>query len=113
MPMVMIYFTAGSREDVLRIGRAVVEERLAACVNVLGEITSIYRWEGAVHEEPEVAAIVKTTAELAERAIGRIKELHDYDCPAVLSWPIPHGNPDFLKWVVEQTQSSYVGSPRP
>ncbi len=104
MQMAMIYFTAGDREEVLRIGRVLVEERLAACVNVLGEITSIFRWDGAVQQEPEAAAIVKTTAELTERVIRRIKELHPYDCAAVLSWPIPHGNPDFLKWVGEETQ---------
>ena len=104
MPMAIVYFTAGTRDEALRIGRSLVEERLAACVNVLGEITSIYRWDGAVQQESEVAAIVKTTAELAEGVIRRVKELHPYDCPAVLSWPIPHGNRDFLDWVVEQTQ---------
>ena len=105
MQMMLVYFTAGNRDEVVRIGRALVEERLAACVNVLGEMTSIYRWEGTVQQEPEASAIVKTTAELAKCVVGRVKELHSYDCPAVLCWPIPHGNPDFLKWVVEETQN--------
>ncbi len=105
MPMALIYFTAGQRDEVVRIGRALVAERLAACVNVLGEITSIYRWEGAVQQDAEAAAIVKTTADLVERVIDRVKELHTYDCPAVLSWPIAQGNPDFLKWIGAETEN--------
>jgi periplasmic divalent cation tolerance protein len=99
MPMAMIYFTAANREDVLSIGRALVEDRLAACINVLGEITSIYPWEGAIQQENEVAAIAKTSTENVQRVIDRVKELHPYTCPCVVSWPITQGNADYLQWL--------------
>ena len=105
MPMEMIYFTAANREDVLRIGRALVEYRLAACVNVLGETTSLYRWDGAVHEGTEVAAIAKTSSEKVSEAIDLVKRMHSYACPCVISWPIPTGNPAFLEWIEEETRS--------
>jgi periplasmic divalent cation tolerance protein len=105
MPMEMIYFTAANREDVLRIGRTLVEYRLAACVNVLGEITSIYRWDGAVQEAVEVAAIVKTSSEKVPQVIERVKALHAYSCPCVVSWPMAQGNPAFLDWIDAETRS--------
>ena len=71
MPMAMIYFTAGNREEALRIGRVLVEERLAACVNELGEITSIYRWDGAVQQEPEVAALSQSVSGLGRLCAGQ------------------------------------------
>lgn len=101
MPMMMVYFTAATREDVLRIGRALVEEQLAACINVLGEITSIYPWKGAVQQENEVAAIAKTKSDCVERLIARVKQLHSYECPCVVSWPITEGNRDYLDWLGE------------
>ncbi len=104
MAITLLYFTAAKREDLLRIGRVLIEERLAACVNILGEIESLYRWENAIQQETEAAAIAKTTPELTDQVIHRIQELHDYDCPAILAWPITKGNPDFFKWVNEETQ---------
>ena len=101
MPMSMIYFTAATREDVLRIGQALVDEKLAACINVLGEITSIYPWKGAVQQESEVAAIAKTKSENVERVIARVRQLHSYECPCVVSWPITAGNADYLNWLGE------------
>jgi len=105
MPMEMIYFTAANRQEVLQIGRALVEDRLVACVNVLGEITSLYRWEGAVQEETEVAAIAKTSSENVPRVIERVKSLHSYTCPCVVSWPIQAGHPAFLQWIEDETRS--------
>ena len=103
--MEMIYFTAANRDEVLRIGRILVEYRLAACVNVLGEITSIYRWDGTVHEGTEVAAIAKTSSERVSEVIERIKALNAYSCPCVVSWPIAQGNPDYLEWLDEETRT--------
>jgi periplasmic divalent cation tolerance protein len=105
MPMEMIYFTAASRDDALRIGRILVEYRLAACINILGDITSIYRWDGAIQEGTEVAAIAKTSSEKVSEVIERIKAIHPYSCPCAISWPIATGNPDFLEWIDEETRS--------
>ena len=105
MPMAMVYFTAANREGALEIGRLLVEERLAACVNVLGEITSLYHWEGRLQEETEVAAIAKTSIERVRDLIDRVKQVHKYDCPCAVSWTIGEGNPGFLDWVRTQTES--------
>lgn len=102
MAEVLVYVTAASRDHALLIGRTLVEERLAACVNVLGTITSIYRWEGEVCEEEEVAFIAKTRAELVPVLSERVHDLHDYDTPCVVAVEISGGNPEFLSWIGEQ-----------
>lgn len=97
------YMTVGSREEGLRIGRALVEERLAACANLLDGMTSIYRWEGAIEEEAEVVLIAKTRTELVPRLVERVKALHSYDVPCVVTLPIADGNPAFLEWIAAET----------
>lgn len=97
--IVSVYATFGSAEEAERIGRAVVEERLAACVNILGPCRSIYRWQGAVEEADEVAALFKTRAERAGALIARIGELHGYDVPAAMVWPIAEALPAYAAWV--------------
>jgi periplasmic divalent cation tolerance protein len=104
MTSTMIYVTTSSPEEALRIGRAVVADRLAACANVLPGITSVYRWQGEVQEEGETALILKTRSDLVERLTARVKELHSYDCPCVVALPIAGGNPDFLQWIAEETR---------
>jgi periplasmic divalent cation tolerance protein len=99
----LIYITASSDEEARRIGRALVEERLAACANVLGGIASIYWWEGEVQEDAEVALIAKTTAALVPRIVERVTALHSYDCPCVVAVPIAAGNPAFLEWIDAET----------
>ena len=98
-----IYITAGDEDEARRIGRTLVEEKLAACVNIL-PIKSIYRWEGNIQEEDEVAMFVKTKAELADKVIGRVKELHAYEVPCIVTLPIEKGYPDYLKWINESTK---------
>lgn len=83
-----LYCTAPDAGTAERIARAVVDERLAACVNILGTCRSIYRWDGAVGEADEVPMLFKTGAALAEPLARRIAELHPYDLPAVETWPI-------------------------
>lgn len=104
MTLTMIYVTAGSREEALRIGRAVVEDRLAACANVLPGITSMYWWEGTVHEEDETALVLKTRQDLVDRVIAKVKELHGYDCPCVVALPITGGNGEYLDWISRETR---------
>lgn len=100
---VLVYVTAGSRAEALEIGRACVEERLAACANVLGEIASLFWWEGKVQEESETPLILKTRPDLVAPLITRIKALHSYSVPCVVAVPIIEGNPDFLDWIVKET----------
>ena len=97
------YMTAGSREEGLRIGRALVEERLAACANLIDGMTSIYRWQGAIQEDAEVVLIAKTRTELVPRLIERVRALHSYDVPCVVTLPIADGNPAFLEWIGAET----------
>ena len=99
----LIYITVGSRDEALAIARELVDSRLAACANIRAGTTSIYHWEGAVCEEDEVSLILKTRDDLVERVIEKVKELHSYDCPCVVSLPISGGNADFLNWIDAET----------
>ena len=98
------YIPVPSRDEALAIGRTVVEERLAACANVLDGVSSIYWWQGALEQAGEAALILKTRAELVERLTGRIRELHSYECPCVVALPIAAGNPDYLDWIANETE---------
>ena len=84
----LLHVTFSDEAAAARIGRQMVEERLAACVNLLGPCRSIYRWQGAVKEADEARALFKTTPALAEALAARIAELHDYDLPAIEHWPV-------------------------
>ena len=99
----MVYLTAGSRDEAVRIAWALVDERLAACANILGDIDSVYRWQGEVRSEPEVAFIVKTRVDRTPALTERVTELHSYDCPCVAVLPIRPGNPAFFDWLAEST----------
>jgi periplasmic divalent cation tolerance protein len=101
-----IYVTAPNREEARRLGRAVVEERLAACVNILGPIESMYWWEETLETADEVAFIAKTAPDRAEGLIRRLVELHPYQCPCVVSLPIGEGYPPFLEWIRRETRPS-------
>lgn len=99
----LIYITAASAEEAVKIGRMLVGERLAACANLLGPIGSIYWWEGKLQEDEEAALIVKTTEALVERLVERVIETHSYSCPCVVALPIEGGNPAFLDWIGLET----------
>ena len=103
MSATLVYVTAPSRDEAMKIARAAVEERLAACANVLGPMTSMYWWEGKVQEEGEVSFILKTRADLVPALTQRIKALHSYTCPCVVALPVAAGNPDFLAWIDAET----------
>lgn len=100
--IVTVYATFGTADEAERISRAVVEERLAACVNILGACRSIYRWQGAIEVGEEVAALFKTRADTAPRLIARIGELHSYDVPAAMIWPIADALAPYARWVSEE-----------
>jgi periplasmic divalent cation tolerance protein len=99
----LVYITTRDEDEARKIGKALVEEKLAACVNI-HPIKSIYRWEGEVQAEDEAAMLVKTRAELVDRVIERVKALHSYEVPGIVSLSIDKGNSDFMKWIGESTR---------
>ncbi|GAA4255966.1 divalent cation tolerance protein CutA [Azospirillum formosense] len=103
MEFVFAYITAGSRDEARCIGRALVEERLAACANILDGMTSIYRWQGVIEEANEAVLIAKTRAELFDRLATRVRELHSYDVPCVVELRVGRGNPAYLDWLRDET----------
>lgn len=104
MPVHFIYMTAGSKGEAQKIGKALVESRLAACVNILDNMQSIYRWEEKIQQDSEVVLIAKTTDSLVSRLIDKVKSLHSYDCPCIVSLPILDGYPPFLDWIQNEVQ---------
>lgn len=100
----LIYMTAGSAEEGKNIAKTLVSEKLVACVNMLENMQSIYRWQGAIEEEQEVILIAKTKETLVPQVVERVTSIHSYDCPCIVSLPIVDGNPPFLKWILEETQ---------
>ena len=96
------FVTAPDAEVGTRIARALVEERLAACVNLVPGVRSLYRWEGAVQEDAEVLLMVKTREERVDALAARVRELHPYDLPEVLALPASGGSADYLAWVVAE-----------
>jgi periplasmic divalent cation tolerance protein len=97
--IVSVYAVFADADEAQRIARTVVEERLAACVNILGACRSIYRWQGVVEEAEEVAAIFKARADKAEALTARIAALHSYNVPAIAVWPVEHAWPAYADWV--------------
>lgn len=100
---VLVYATFPSAAEAERIGGALVDRGLAACVNILPGMTSIYVWEGKRQRDTEAAMIVKTRASLADTAIAEARKLHPYANPAFVVLPIDGGSADFLRWIMDET----------
>jgi periplasmic divalent cation tolerance protein len=100
----LVMVTVGDGEEALTIARTLIEERIVACVNIVPRIRSIYRWKGEVCDEAEQLLIMKTRSDLFPRLQKRIVELHSYEVPEIISFPIAKGLPDYLNWVIENTQ---------
>lgn len=96
----IIYITAGDMEEARKIGRALVEERLAACVNIF-PITSIFRWKDNVDESGEFAIIAKTGSDKIRKIEERVCQIHSYEVPCVISWRIEGGSAPYLDWIRE------------
>ena len=96
----VVFVTAPSEAEAARIGRTLVEERLAACANITGQIRSIYRWQDTIEDEPEFLMILKTSEDSLDALIARANELHGYDVPEIIALPIHKGHPPYLDWIV-------------
>ena len=99
MSVISVYAVFANAEEAERIGRLMVEERLAACINIFAPVRSIYRWQGKVETADEVAAIFKTSQARADALITRIASLHSYDVPCVATWPIDKILAPYADWV--------------
>ena len=99
----LVYVTAGDAEEAKRIGRALVNAQLAACVNVFTGMIPIFWWDGEVQEDSEAVLIAKTRSALIDRVTAFVKEQHSYDCPAVVALPVQGGNAAFLDWLDSET----------
>ena len=102
MPINFIYMTVGSKEEARKIGKELVTARLAACVNILDQMNSFYMWDGALQDDTEVVMIAKTTEDRVPDLVKKVKSLHSYDCPCIVSLPVAGGHQPFLDWIAEE-----------
>ncbi len=104
----VVLVTVPTEEVARRIARALVDERLAACVNIVPAVTSIYRFEGAIHEDAELLLVVKSVPHRLPALFARVAELHPYRVPECLALPVESGLPKYLEWVAAETQRVVV-----
>jgi periplasmic divalent cation tolerance protein len=102
---IIVLISAPNEEEASKISHTVVEERLAACVNIMHSVRSIYRWQGRVEDESEVLMVVKTKRTLFERLQGRVKELHSYEVPEIIGLPVIEGSKEYLDWLGQETDT--------
>ena len=103
MDFVLAYITTKDKGQAVAIGRALVEERLAACVNIIDNMMSIYRWDGEINTDSEAVLIAKTSSHKFPALTERVKQLHSYTCPCVVSMAITGGNQQYLDWLAGET----------
>ena len=101
--ILMVFVTVSTEEEGKKIGNILVENRLAACVNLVPQIHSIFRWKGNIENENEVLLLIKSTRERIDELVAKIKEIHSYDVPEILAIPVFAGNRDYIDWVLEET----------
>ncbi|HXG94335.1 MAG TPA: divalent-cation tolerance protein CutA [Blastocatellia bacterium] len=99
----IVFVTAPNKGEAARIAEAIVSERLAACVNIIEGIESIYRWEGKIARDSELLLVIKTTGERYDELERRVKELHSYTTPEVIAYRIERGSADYLNWLRDCT----------
>ena len=104
MTINLVYMTAGNKAEAETIGSALVKSKLAACVNIIDQMNSIYMWEGELQQDAEVILIAKTTEKHVPDIVNKVKALHSYDCPCIVSLPVSDGNPAFLDWIIDSVQ---------
>lgn len=103
MEPIVVCVTCGSEEEALRISNALVEERLAACVNLISPIRSIYRWEGKIWDEKEWLLVIKTQKKKFDDLEKKVKSLHSYSIPEIIALPVISGSSSYLEWLLEMT----------
>ncbi|OGP74288.1 MAG: cytochrome C biogenesis protein CcdA [Deltaproteobacteria bacterium RBG_16_49_23] len=103
LELIIVLVTCGSEEEALKISRSLVEERLAACVNLISPVRSIYRWEGKIWDEKEWLLMIKTQRKRFKEIETKVKSLHSYSVPEIIALPIIAGSSSYLDWLAEMT----------
>ncbi|TVQ15932.1 MAG: divalent-cation tolerance protein CutA [Balneolaceae bacterium] len=98
-----VYITTSGIDEARLIGQALIDDKLAACANIVDGMESIYRWEGKVVQDQETVLIAKTTRNRLGELEARVKELHSYDVPCIVAMPIGFGSSDYLEWIWRET----------
>ena len=101
----IVFVMAGNEDEAAKIARALVEERLAPCVNILGPVRSVYRWRGAIESEREYLLVIKSHARLYSRVERKVRELHSYEVPEIIAVAIAQGSKPYLDWLIESTST--------
>ena len=101
-----VFTTAGSREEADQVARALVERRLAGCVQILGPLKSVYRWGGQVEQGEEWLCLIKTSSDQFAAVEAAIRELSSYECPEIIAMSITAGSSNYLAWLTEQLQAN-------
>jgi periplasmic divalent cation tolerance protein len=103
MPALLAYITAPDRPEALRIGKTLLEARLAACINVIDGMHAMYWWQGRLEEADECVLIVKTNDSRKEEIVAAVRKLHPYSLPCIVFLPMIGGNPDYLAWIEKES----------
>jgi periplasmic divalent cation tolerance protein len=97
----IVFTTVKNRAEAKRIAERLVSEKLAACVSMIPNVSSVYKWRGEVERAKEIMLVVKTSSEKLDQLIRRIRELHSYEVPEILALQVERGSPEYLKWLEE------------
>ncbi len=108
MSAILVYMTAKDIDEAEKLGQALVSKRLAACVNIIPGMRSMYWWDGGVQREEEVVVLAKTRKELAQALTAEVKALHSYEVPCIVTMNIDGGDPDFLNWIAMETRAPAI-----
>ena len=100
---IVIFVTASSEEEAKKIAQSLVEKRLAACVNIIKDVQSVFRWKGKILDEKELLLIIKTRKKLYKNVEEEVKNLHAYEVPEIIALPIISGSKDYLYWIDSET----------
>jgi len=104
MKLNLIYITTKDKDEARKIGEELINTRLAACINIIDGMNSIYWWEGKIESNNETILIAKTRQPLVKKLIKKVKSIHNYKCPCIVSLPIVDGNKDYLDWLQNETE---------
>jgi periplasmic divalent cation tolerance protein len=107
-PICEVIITADSEDWLINFTRSLLVERLAACGQHIAPIRSIYRWDGTIHDDREMRVALHTRASLVQEVIDRTRQAHPYEVPCILAIPVESGNPDYIRWVINETSSRTV-----
>ncbi|MFH1004008.1 MAG: divalent-cation tolerance protein CutA [Bacteroidota bacterium] len=105
--LIFVYITAKNKSEAKKIGRILLEEHLAACINIFDNMTSLYWWENKIQHDKEVVLIAKTTKKLFPALSKKVKSIHSYSCPCILQLPVTCGNKEYEEWLLSNIRNRF------